>query len=100
MRRQRIIPATGLAWMLPWYDPLVRICTNERQFRNCMLDVADLRPSHRVLDLGCGTGRDVYLAAYFAGESGHVIGVDMTEEQLDVARRHLDSQTARFGGGC
>jgi arsenite methyltransferase len=50
-----------------------------------------------VLDLGCGSGRDVYLASKLVGPDGHVIGVDMTDEQLAVARRHIDSQTARFG---
>ncbi len=50
-----------------------------------------------VLDLGCGTGRDAYLAARLVGPEGFVIGVDMTEEQLAVARRHRHSQAARFG---
>lgn len=40
-----------------------------------------------VLDLGCGTGRDVFLAAALVGETGRVIGLDMTDEQLAVARR-------------
>lgn len=50
-----------------------------------------------VLDLGCGTGRDVYLAAQLVGESGRVIGLDMTAEQLEVARRHEDAHRRRFG---
>jgi arsenite methyltransferase len=50
-----------------------------------------------VLDLGCGSGRDAYIAAKLVGPQGKVIGVDMTEEQLAVARRHIDSQTSRFG---
>ncbi len=50
-----------------------------------------------VLDLGCGTGRDVYIASRLVGESGQVIGVDMTTEQLDVARKHTDAQMKRFG---
>ncbi len=50
-----------------------------------------------VLDLGCGTGRDVYLASRLVGPDGFVIGIDMTDEQLAVARRHVDSQMARFG---
>ena len=50
-----------------------------------------------VLDLGCGTGRDVYLASRLVGPEGHVIGVDMTPEQLDVAERYIDEQTRRFG---
>lgn len=50
-----------------------------------------------VLDLGCGTGRDVFLASRLVGPDGFVIGVDMTEEQLAVGRRHLDWQMRRFG---
>jgi arsenite methyltransferase len=50
-----------------------------------------------VLDLGCGTGRDVYLLSRLVGERGRVIGVDMTPEQLEVARRHRDWHAARYG---
>jgi len=50
-----------------------------------------------VLDLGCGTGRDVYLAAKLVGQKGMVIGLDMTDEQLEIARRHVKSQMKRFG---
>ena len=34
-----------------------------------------------MIDLGCGTGRDCYMASAMAGESGHIIGIDMTDEQ-------------------
>ncbi len=50
-----------------------------------------------VLDLGCGTGRDVYLLSRLVGEHGRVIGVDMTAEQLAVARRHRDWHAQRYG---
>jgi SAM-dependent methyltransferase len=50
-----------------------------------------------VLDLGCGSGRDAYLASKLVGAEGRVIGVDMTDEQLDVARRHESAQMKRFG---
>ncbi|GAB4333266.1 MAG: hypothetical protein Kow0037_11510 [Calditrichia bacterium] len=50
-----------------------------------------------VLDLGCGTGRDVFLASKLVGPKGRVIGVDMTDEQLEVARRNLYLQMERFG---
>ncbi len=50
-----------------------------------------------VLDLGCGTGRDVYIVSKLVGPEGRVIGVDMTDEQLAVARRHLTAQTRAFG---
>lgn len=50
-----------------------------------------------ILDLGCGTGRDVYLASKLAGQDGFVIGVDMTDEQLEIANKYLYSQTQKFG---
>ncbi|MEU9279725.1 methyltransferase domain-containing protein [Streptomyces sp. NPDC048341] len=50
-----------------------------------------------VLDLGCGSGRDVYVLSQLVGPTGRVIGVDMTEEQLAVARRHQDWHAERFG---
>jgi SAM-dependent methyltransferase len=54
----------------------------------------------RVLDLGSGSGRDCYAAAALVGERGSVVGVDMTDEQLAVAREHADAyctQTLGYG---
>jgi len=51
----------------------------------------------KVLDLGCGTGRDCFILSYHAGEEGEVIGVDMTDEQLEVANRYLPVQMEKFG---
>jgi len=67
------------------------------RFYGCGSPLPTLLEGCTVLDLGCGAGRDAYLAARLVGPSGRVIGVDMTEEQLDVARRNLDSQMKRFG---
>ena len=50
-----------------------------------------------VLDLGCGTGRDVFIAAKLVGPEGHVIGVDMTPSQLEFARSHEAAQIERLG---
>lgn len=54
----------------------------------------------RILDLGCGAGQDVYVLAQMVGPKGKVVGVDMTDEQLDVARRHVDWHTKKFGHCC
>ena len=51
----------------------------------------------RILDLGSGSGRDVYLLSALVGEAGEVVGVDMTDEQLEVARRHQDYHRQAFG---
>jgi SAM-dependent methyltransferase len=48
--------------------------------------IASLRAGERVLDLGSGAGFDVFLAARQVGQTGHVIGVDMTAEMVARAR--------------
>ncbi len=48
--------------------------------------LASLRPGETVLDLGSGAGFDCFLAARAVGETGRVIGVDMTHEMLRKAR--------------
>lgn len=67
------------------------------KFYGCGSPIPPALEGKTVLDLGCGTGRDVYLASKLVGEQGLVIGVDMTEEQLSVARKHLPRQMERFG---
>ncbi|MCP4595140.1 methyltransferase domain-containing protein [Neptuniibacter sp.] len=53
----------------------------------------------RILDLGSGSGRDCYVLSQFVGEEGSVVGVDMTDEQLEVANRHLGFHAEKFGYG-
>ncbi len=67
------------------------------KFYGCGSPLPPLLDGCKVLDLGCGSGRDVYLASKLVGPQGYVVGVDMTEEQLEVARKHIDSQMRRFG---
>src|SRR5690349_1984138 len=50
--------------------------------------VADLRDGEVVLDLGSGAGADVLISARRVAPSGTAIGLDMTDEMLDVARRN------------
>lgn len=49
---------------------------------------ANLRPGEVVVDLGCGGGLDVLLAAAKVGPTGKAIGIDMTEEMLQLARKN------------
>src|SRR5215471_5649828 len=44
------------------------------------LGLAAITPGERVVDLGSGSGMDLFLAAHQAGPGGHVVGVDMTQE--------------------
>lgn len=49
---------------------------------------ASLKPGETVVDLGCGGGLDVLLAAKRVGPAGKAIGIDMTPEMLELARRN------------
>jgi SAM-dependent methyltransferase len=49
---------------------------------------ASLRPGEVVVDLGSGGGLDVFLAAAKVGPTGRAIGIDMTPEMIDLARRN------------
>lgn len=51
--------------------------------------IAALEPGQRVLDLGSGGGIDVFLSAKAVGPTGKAIGLDMTDEMLDLANRNL-----------
>lgn len=63
------------------------------RFYGCGSPIPSHLSSCTVLDLGCGTGRDAYLASALVGSKGRVIGVDMTDAQLDIAREHIQFHT-------
>ncbi|WAX77478.1 methyltransferase domain-containing protein [Streptomyces sp. KMM 9044] len=67
------------------------------RFYGCGSPIPPALEGATVLDLGCGSGRDVYVLSQLVGPTGRVIGIDMTEEQLAVARRHQDWHAKRFG---
>ncbi|KAK1885703.1 Arsenite methyltransferase [Dissostichus eleginoides] len=67
------------------------------RYYGCGLVVPECLEGCRILDLGSGSGRDVYMLSELVGEKGHVTGIDMTEDQLDVARTYVDYHTKEFG---
>src|SRR6267378_2644301 len=56
-----------------------------------------LREGETVLDLGSGTGKICFIAAQIVGPTGKVIGIDMTDEMLEVARRNAPIVAQRIG---
>jgi arsenite methyltransferase len=56
-----------------------------------------LREGETVLDLGSGTGKICFIAAQIVGPKGKVIGVDMTDEMLEIARRNAPIVAERIG---
>lgn len=67
------------------------------KYYGCGLTIPSLLDGLTILDLGSGSGRDVYIASQLVGENGYVTGIDMTDEQLDVANRHIDYHQNKFG---
>lgn len=51
-------------------------------------EFADIKPGNVVVDLGSGAGNDVFVARALVGDSGKVIGIDMTEDMIAKARRN------------
>ncbi len=57
-----------------------------------------VREGDTVLDLGCGGGKICYMAAQLVGSRGRVIGVDMTDDMLALARKYQDEMANKLGG--
>ena len=57
-----------------------------KHFYGCGSPIPPALEGMTVLDLGCGTGYDVYTIAKLVGENGRVIGIDMNEDQLAIAK--------------
>jgi SAM-dependent methyltransferase len=66
------------------------------RFYGCGSPLPPLLEGMTLLDLGCGTGRDVYVASKLVGEKGLAIGIDMTDEQIGTAVKYQEEQRERF----
>jgi SAM-dependent methyltransferase len=82
-----------------WLKPLLSKIHPEvlARYYGCGLVCPPLLEGCRVLDLGSGSGRDVYALAQLVGKNGEVIGVDMTPEQLAIAEQHRAYHAEQFG---
>lgn len=67
------------------------------KYYGCGLVAPDLLEGLRILDLGSGSGQDCYVLSAMVGEQGEVVGIDMTDEQLAVAERHIEYHCEAFG---
>lgn len=67
------------------------------RFYGCGSPIPSALEGITVLDLGSGSGRDCYVLSKLVGPNGRVIGLDMTDEQLEVARRHQAYHAQKFG---
>jgi ubiquinone/menaquinone biosynthesis C-methylase UbiE len=84
-RPEGYIPAAGHDWLLPLYDPVLRLLLREESLRREILAHAEIGPGCRVLDVGCGTGTQAILAKRTHPDA-EVVGVDGDEKALAIAR--------------
>lgn len=66
-------------------------------YYGCGLVFPEVVQGARILDLGSGSGRDCFVLSKLVGEKGFVVGVDMTDEQLALANKHVEYHTKAFG---
>src|SRR5258708_7517165 len=83
--RRTYVPAAGHDWALPLYDPVVKLLGGDRA-RRALVDQAEIRPGHRVLDIGCGTGSLIVLIKTRYPDA-EVTGLDPDPKALFRARR-------------
>ncbi|XP_072172549.1 arsenite methyltransferase-like [Diadema setosum] len=69
----------------------------ENTYYGCGLVMPSLVRGATILDLGSGAGRDCYALSKLVGADGHVTGIDMTEELLDVAKKFITYHQEKFG---
>jgi ubiquinone/menaquinone biosynthesis C-methylase UbiE len=79
------VPALGRDSLTALYDPVLRLATRERAFKQRLLDQARVADGHDVLDLGCGTGTlAVWMKQRVPG--AQVVGLDGDDRMLTRAR--------------
>ena len=83
--RTTYLPAAGYDWLLPLYDPFVKLFGGDRA-RRALIDQAAIRPGNRILDIGCGTGTLATLVKQLHPDVD-VVGLDPDPKALARARR-------------
>jgi ubiquinone/menaquinone biosynthesis C-methylase UbiE len=84
--QQPYIPALGLKWLLPAYDPLQRWVMREPVLKGRLVDEAQVRPGDDVLDVACGTGTLAVLLKQRQPRA-QVVGLDVDPQVLQHARQ-------------
>ncbi len=91
---------SALCCPVSYDDDLLAILPNEIIERDygCGDPSRYVQAGDTVLDLGSGGGKICYMAAQLVGDSGQVIGVDMNDDMLALARDYQDEMAQRLGG--
>lgn len=69
-----------------WAANLARLDVMLEDFGNAAIRVANAQPGEQILDIGCGSGTSTFPLAERVGPAGHVLGVDISGQLVEVAR--------------
>ena len=67
------------------------------RYYGCGSPIPDQIEGCTILDLGCGTGRDVYVISKLVGKNGRVIGIDMNDDRLAIAEKYKTEMSQKWG---
>uniref|UniRef100_A0A0L8G3Q1 Arsenite methyltransferase n=1 Tax=Octopus bimaculoides TaxID=37653 RepID=A0A0L8G3Q1_OCTBM len=67
-----------------------------KKYYGCGLVIPEGLEGMKMLDLGSGSGQDCFVLSKLVGPEGYVVGIDMTQEQLDVANQYIDYHTKLY----
>lgn len=91
MKNDEYIPALGYNALTPFYDKVVGLTTREKIFKTALVEQAQVRAGHRVLDLACGTATLTILLKNAAPEA-EIIGVDGDPKILKLAKNKAQKE--------
>jgi SAM-dependent methyltransferase len=99
-RSERYVPAAGHEWLTALYDPILRLTTRERRFKERLLEQAAITAGMDVLDLGCGTGT-LAIWTKERNPQANIVGLDGDPKVLERAKRKSEEagSNIRFDQG-
>ena len=73
-----------------WYDMIAG--STEKKYRDWGLETLSAQPGEAILEIGFGTGHCLVALAKAVGSSGHVVGMDISDGMLSIAKKHLQQE--------
>jgi len=75
-----------------FYDPLINILTFGRYSKVIreVIQLLDIKPCDKILDMGAGTGRNAVLMAKYLSEEGRILGIDVSDDMVEQFRKRTE----------
>lgn len=88
MNKTNYIPALKFNWLTVFYDKLVQLTMPEKEFKNALIEQAEINPESHVLDFGCGTlTLSVMMKQQYP--NAYITGIDVDKQVLAIAENKI-----------